>query len=207
MLLRSSLAFSTVSVLALSIVVSGCGDSAPAAGKGAPSKESSPYAPAMNTPAGSAVTVPGTTGVPSPQVAKIPDGPLQTEIALDPKKYPQDTPEHALESLAKAIESDDLAYWYAWLYTPDRIFTNMQKYKTIEACVKANKTPERTASRVVLLDAIRKTQLNKTSDHGTIKITNVKWHSFISPDGKELMFLQLADGRWCWDASVTTTRK
>ena len=49
---------------------------------------------------------------------------------LDAAKYPQDTPEHALESVVKALEAEDFGYWLSYIVTPDsRLFRQLGLYE------------------------------------------------------------------------------
>src|SRR5438552_517275 len=75
--------------------------------------------------------------------------------ALDPKKYPQDTPEKALESIAKAFDGEDFGYFLGWLVTPDSTARSIEKFKTFEAAVEDQKTnPQKVAGRKAMREVI-----------------------------------------------------
>jgi hypothetical protein len=118
------------------------------------------------------------------------------EIKPDAVKYPQDTPEHALDSIAKAIEAKELGYWIAHLVTPDHTQRMIEKYKSIEAAVAANiDDPKKVEGRKHLLEAIRAMQADKKTSEG--EENGKKWFRFMRTENEFIQLEKQADGRWC----------
>ncbi len=179
-------------LLSAVLILSGCGESTPPSPKVTVTELQRPSA------AGTTAAVPNTT---ADMVAAM----EQFEVKPDPDKYPQETPQKAMESLAKALESNDLAYQIAWLTTPD--FTNrmIEKYKTIKACVEANQTPEKVAGRKALLDTIRKMQSGNVTKEG--EENGTKWFTYRLGEDQVVEFELQKSKRWCWNPKARSAKK
>lgn len=201
MCFRSNAALSVLLILVLLSALSGCGDTPPIAPKVAvPSTVPIVSAPITTTT--TTTTAPATTAAPSVIVPVIPSqiDPPETGIKLDAVKYPQDTPEKAFESLAKALETNDLAYQIAWLSTPDFTFRMLAKYKSIAATVAANQGEDKVKGRQMLLKSIREMQAAKMTAQS--EINGVKCFRFGLGE-KLIIQLELQkDGRWCMNPRV-----
>ena len=110
-----------------------------------------------------------------------------------------------MESLAKALEADDLAYQIAWLATPDYTQRMIEKYKTIAAAVEANKSPEKVAGRKGLLETVRKMQAAKTTTQG--EEHGVKWFCFKLGEDQLIQFERQHGGRWCWNPKIRAAKQ
>ena len=196
MLIRSNAGLAAVLIMTLCValsMLSGCGET---------QAVKSPTLPPPDSPAQMEQPKSGAVApyVPPP----IQQESLQKEIPLDVVKYPQDTPEHAVESLAKALENDDLGYQIAWLATPDFTYRMIDKYKTIAAAVAANQDPVKVAGRKQVLDAVKKAQAKKDVSHG--KVNGTPFFLFALDDSKFLQFEQQPDKRWCWNSRIRTSK-
>jgi hypothetical protein len=126
-------------------------------------------------------------------VARAADGP-----ALDAAKYPQDTPEKALDSVAKSLEASDLAYWNTYLATPDQLQRMLAKYKTLDAMVAANiDDPKKIAGRKKLVAFLRKMQADKKAPEFLNKEMTAT--RFNGDHGMFVQFELQPDKRWCFD--------
>ena len=130
------------------------------------------------------------------------DAPVQTEIKLDPVKYPQDTPANSFDSLLKAAEGNDLAYEISWLCTPDFTARMLEKHKTIAATVESNQDPKKVAGRKLLLEVLKQMKAGPKTSQG--ESHGVKWFCF-ALDNKLVQFELQKDGRWCWNTKVRTS--
>jgi hypothetical protein len=116
----------------------------------------------------------------------------------DPKKYPQDTAENSLNTMALVFESEDYAYWFTWVVTPDSSKRTMDKYKTLEAAVAASKTEKpKVEGRVTTLELIKKLQAKKKPEVGTDNGTS--YARFWVDDKTFFQFEKQKDGRWCFN--------
>jgi hypothetical protein len=118
--------------------------------------------------------------------------------ALDTVKYPQDTPEKALDSLAKALEANDLGYWMLYIGTPDHLQRMLDKYKTVDAAVAAiANEPQRVAGRKMLAEFIRQLQAGKTAPAAAPD--DPKIVQFVGANAHAVQFEQQPDKRWCFN--------
>lgn len=193
MSLRTQFVLHAAPVLSGVLVLSGCGESAPPPPKVTVTELQRPLAAE-----GTTVTVPNAT-------AAIAAAMEQFEVKPDPDKYPQETPQKAMESLAKALESNDLAYQIAWLTTPDFATRMIEKYKSIKACVEANQTPEKVAGRKALLDTIRKMQAGNVTKEG--EENGTKWFAYRLGEEQVVEFELQKNKRWCWNPKARSAKK
>jgi len=118
------------------------------------------------------------------------------EIKLDLTKYPQDTPEHTMSSMVKALETDNaLGYWISYLVTPDHTQRMIEKYKTIDAAVAANQDEKHVNGRKQLVESIKKMLEAKTTSEG--EANGVKWFCYKLGDSLMVQLEKQKDGRWC----------
>ena len=122
----------------------------------------------------------------------------------NPKKYPQDTPEKALESVKKALESDDLAYWIFWLITPRDNMLISTNYKSAEDAAKAMQASKSVvAENTKLSDSIRELSSRCVTETG--EEDGVKWKRLFLDDKKFFQLEQQKDGRWCLNLRARST--
>ncbi|HLX65259.1 MAG TPA: hypothetical protein VKX17_28580 [Planctomycetota bacterium] len=115
----------------------------------------------------------------------------------DPEKYPQDTAEHALDTMAKALEAEDYAYFITWVVTPDSTKRTLDKYKTLEAAVAASKTePAKVEGRKTTLALIAKIDKSKKVEG---KDGDIAYVRFSIDDKSFMQFEKQAGGRWCFN--------
>lgn len=119
--------------------------------------------------------------------------------ALDATKYAQDTPQHTIGSIIKALEAKDQAYWYTHLITPSASKLLVEKHGSIEKVV-ASKSDEKYAIQFLGICALMKTMLeaNKITEGKNADVPWVRFHH-------EESILQLEkqpDGRWCMNPAV-----
>ena len=125
----------------------------------------------------------------------------------DPDKYPQDTPEKALSTMAKVLEAEDYAYWFTWVVTPDSTRRTLEKYKTLEAAVNASKTEEpKVKGRVSTLEVIKKLQANKKTEEGVDDQTKTPFFRFLLEDKSFMQFEKQSGGRWCFNPRARTAK-
>jgi hypothetical protein len=128
-------------------------------------------------------------------------GVLATEApALDAKKYPQDTPQNALASIVKAMESKDFAYWVTWLVVPAVNKKLMETYGSLDKYLEAQAKPER-MEKVEAQSKVMKHLLekNKTIEGESDK---VKWVRFELPGEDVILQLEKQeDGRWAMNSN------
>ena len=120
----------------------------------------------------------------------------QDAARYNANKYPQDTPEKALASVKKALESDDVAYWIYWLITSrDKTFITLN-YNTVEEAADAMLTSKQVkAENEKLVDAIRDLSSRAVTETG--EDFGVKWVRLMIDD-KNFFQLELqSDRRWC----------
>jgi hypothetical protein len=114
------------------------------------------------------------------------------EPALDATKYPQDTPQNAVASLIKALDSKDYGYYLAWLLTPGDKERILKKYGTVAKYVEAKSDAEQSAAMKKMADTLR--VIEKEGKQTTGETGGAKWTQFSA--GKERLHLDLKDGRW-----------
>ena len=187
MFFRSNALPTAALVLALSLAMTGCGDTNTIAPK--------PAAPSTVPVLSAPIATPSAIAVPPPQI----DAP-ETGIKQDAAKYPQDTPEKAFESIAKALEANDLAYQIAWLSTPDFTQRMLDKYKSVDAAVAANQGDDKVKGRQVMLKTIREMQTAKLTTQG--EVHGVKWFCYRLGDNQLIQLERQKDGRWCMNPKV-----
>lgn len=128
----------------------------------------------------------------SPETAVAPKikGPPQDVV-----KYPQDTPEKALESIVKALNGEDFGYFIAWQVTPDSTARTIEKFKTLEAAIEDQKTnPAKIAGRKNMLEVIQKIQ--KEPKKELEKSGDLELARFLSGE-MMIQFEKQKDGGWC----------
>ena len=118
---------------------------------------------------------------------------------LDAAKYPQDTPQKALESLIKALEAKDVSYWIAYLITPADTKRLVEKHGSLEGVVNANADEKRAARLITQLELMRK-MAGKPPEEG--EENGVKIARF-QAEQKVLQLEKQADGRWCMNIRVS----
>jgi hypothetical protein len=122
---------------------------------------------------------------------------------VDAAKYPQDTPDKALDTMQKVLDTQDYAYWITWVVTPDSTQRTLEKYKTLDAAVEASKTEEaKVKGRVMTLDIIKNVMAAKKTEEGTENGT--PFFRFKVDDASFLQFDKQADGRWCFNPRART---
>ncbi len=125
--------------------------------------------------------------------------------ALDAAKYPQDTPQNTLNSVIKAMEGKDFAYWVTWLVIPADKERLLTKYKTVDAIVEVNAQPKRAekvaAQCVIMKNLLKESKTSEGDENG------VKWYRFQGNDKVLLQLEKQADGRWCMNNRVTGDSK
>jgi hypothetical protein len=127
------------------------------------------------------------------------------EIKQDAAKYPQDTPQKAMESIIKALETNnDLGYWVAWLVTPDHTQRMIDKYKSIDAAVAANQDEKHVAGRKQMTDSMKKMLEAKTTTEG--ELNGVKWFCYKLGETQIVQLELQKDGRWCQNPKVRATK-
>ena len=118
---------------------------------------------------------------------------------LNAARYPQDTPQKALESLIKALEAKDIPYWIAFLITPDDAKRLIEKHGSLEGVVNAN-ADERRAARLKTQLELMKQMAGKPPEEG--EEHGVKFARF-QAEQKVLQLDKQADGRWCMNIRVS----
>ena len=123
----------------------------------------------------------------------------------DPAKYPQDTPDKALDTMKKVLDGEDYAYWFTWVVTPDSTQRTLEKYRTLEAAVNASKTEEaKVKGRVGTLEMIGKIQKDKKTEDGTDQGT--PYIRFKIDEKSFFQFEKQKDGRWCFNPRARTAK-
>lgn len=128
----------------------------------------------------------------------------QDKLNYNANKYPQDTPEKALASVKKALESDDVGYWICWLITSrDKTFITLN-YNTIEDAAEAMIASKQVrAENAKLADAIRDLSSRAVTETG--EDFGVKWVRLMIDD-KNFFQLELqSDRRWCLNLRARST--
>ncbi|MCY3024640.1 MAG: hypothetical protein NTW87_37180 [Planctomycetota bacterium] len=123
--------------------------------------------------------------------------------ALDATKYPQDTPQKALSSLIKALETRDLYYWLAHLVIPEDSKRLTEKYGSLDKAVEVN-ADEKNAERL----KTQCTWMKKLLSSGTMtegEENGVKWARYQLGD-RVLQLDKQADGRWCMRTRVNAAQ-
>lgn len=120
--------------------------------------------------------------------------------ALDAQKYPQDTPQNALQSIMKALDAKDYAYWIANLIIPDDSKRITEKHGGLEKAVAYNGDPVRVDKRAKQLEAMRDLISGAVSE---VEKDGKKITRFIK-NGQVIQFEQQPDKRWCMNIRVTT---
>ena len=126
------------------------------------------------------------------------------DTPLNAEKYPQDTPQKALTSLIKSLESKDYGYWVSNLMTPADSKVLLEKHGSLEKAVafladeKHSKMMNDNKERMQkMLDA------NKTTEGDE---NGVKWVRFHLEE-KELQLEKQTDGRWCMNTRFVGSKK
>ena len=132
-------------------------------------------------------------------------GPVANAPKLDPEKYPQDTPQHALESLIKALDSKDYAYWMVHLMTPFDSNSLLNKHEnSVEKAAAFFSVEKRAALLKDSHDLMQKMlDANKTSEGEEQGVKYARYEA----DGKMLQLEKEADGRWCMNTRYLGTKK
>lgn len=123
------------------------------------------------------------------------DGP-----ALDAVKYPQDTPQNALQTIMKALEAKDYAYWIANLIIPDDSKRIIEKHGGLDKAVAFNGDPARVDKRAKHIEAMKELATGTVSE---VEKDGKKLTRFIK-NGQVIQFEQQPDKRWCMNVRVTT---
>jgi len=126
-----------------------------------------------------------------------PDAPKAPQ--LNAAKYPQDTPQKALESLIQALETKDLSYWIAFLIAPADTKRLVEKHGSLEGAANANADERRSARLKAQLEVMRK-MAGKPPEEG--EENGVKFARY-QVDQKVLQLEKQADGRWCMNIRVS----
>lgn len=120
--------------------------------------------------------------------------------ALDPVKYPQDTPQNAIQSIMKALEAKDFAYWIANLIIPEDSARITEKHGGLDKAVALNGDPKYVERRGKMLETMKTLSAAKLTE---LEKDGKKIARFIGT-GQVLQFEQQADKRWCMNIRVTT---
>jgi hypothetical protein len=102
---------------------------------------------------------------------------LGADADLDGNKYPQDTPQKALESIIKALESSDIKYWIANLITPTESKRIVDKHDgSIAKAAEANSDEKHTTKIKSQVEIMKKLLTANKTTEGDDK--GVKWVKF-----------------------------
>jgi hypothetical protein len=127
------------------------------------------------------------------------------EIKVDAAKYPQDTPQKAMESIIKALDTNnDLGYWIAWLVTPDYTQRMIETHKSIDATVAANQDEKHVNGRKQMIAAMKKMLEAKTTTEG--ESNGVKWFCYKLGESQLVQLEMQKDGRWCQNPKIRATK-
>ncbi|HYG74427.1 MAG TPA: hypothetical protein VEK08_05420 [Planctomycetota bacterium] len=123
---------------------------------------------------------------------------------LNAEKYPQDTPQNAVKSILKALESRDFDYWISWLVTPAAQRELIERHGSLNSAVLFNADDRHVPRIKAQIEAIRKLrEANQTSEG---EDNGVKWFRY-SGDGRVIQFERQADGRWCMSRTAKEPAK
>ena len=125
------------------------------------------------------------------------DGP-----ALDLQKYPQDTPQNALQSIIKALESKDYSYWIGQLILPEDTKRVSEKHGGVDHAAAKNADPKIAPKMQAQIDALKKLASGKTSE---VEKSGIKAYRFID-EGRVAQFELQADKRWCMNVKISTEK-
>jgi len=113
--------------------------------------------------------------------------------ALDAAKYPQDTPQKAIESIIKALDAKDFAYYVTHLILPADRERLLKKYGTAENYAAAKSEAAQVAAMQAMSDVLKGLQKDSKLSEG--EAGGAKWTRFESKK-ERLQLEKVADGRW-----------
>ncbi|HYF52385.1 MAG TPA: hypothetical protein VEJ63_23465 [Planctomycetota bacterium] len=114
--------------------------------------------------------------------------------AADAAKYPQDTPQKALDSIIKALEAKDYAYYISFMVLPVDKERMLKKHGSVQKYAESKADASQAAGMKNMVDVLKSLQKDGKTSEGTHE-DKTAWTRFES--GKEKLQLEKqADGRW-----------
>lgn len=123
--------------------------------------------------------------------------------ALDAAKYPQDTPQNAIQSIIKALEAKDFTYWIGNLILPEDSKRIAEKHGGLDKAAVANSDPKYSERIAKQIEAMR--GLSKDGKVSELEKDGKKIVRFVGT-GQVIQFEQQADKRWCMNIRVTSEK-